>query len=503
MNTNLNLAVWAYFYRSCVVVVIWLWAPGMLFSSDVDYAAGTIDTTAEKKIRSFTLTSEQTGGSRVALVIGNAHYQHMPPLVKTIADANSFSKLLRKRGFEVIQRTDSTRRQMNEAVSEFVNKLSSNTVGIVYYSGHGVQIAGQNYLLPVDLVAEREQHVVDDAIGLDVVLERMAQRETKFSLAVIDACRNNPLKSPVSGRAIGVTKGLAPVAANVKGMMILFAAGAGQEAVDSIAGDDSPNGLFTGELVKAMQEPGLSVIEVMIKAKQAVIAKAAAIGREQIPSLYDQSVGTFVFTPSERTVTADDYQDDVKTQVVNAQYENGERYYQSGNYTEAARWFRKSAQQGHALGQHNLGVMYAKGLGVKRSYAEAVKWYRKAAEQEHPESQINLGLMYSRGLGVKRNYAAAVEWYLKAVERGDAGGHNNLGAMYEQGQGIAKNYVEAAKHYSQAASKGYDWGQYNIGRMYEYGLGVPKDLKTALVWYRKAANQGNVEAIKKMKFLSE
>jgi len=97
-------------------------------------------------------------------------------------------------------------------------------------------------------------------------------------------------------------------------------------------------------------------------------------------------------------------------------YENGQGVKQ--DHAEAVRWYRKAAEQGHAVSQYNLGVMYANGQGVKQDHAEAVRWYRKAAEQGHTGGQCNLGGMYENGQGVKQDHAEAVRWYRKAAEQG-------------------------------------------------------------------------------------
>lgn len=112
-------------------------------------------------------------------------------------------------------------------------------------------------------------------------------------------------------------------------------------------------------------------------------------------------------------------------------YELGEEYYygrngKSKNYTEAAKNYRKAAEQGHADGQNNLGAMYLNGYGVTKDYAEAVKWYRKAAEQGHADGQNNLGFMYDYGYGVTKDISQAKYWYKKAAVKGHELAKDNL-----------------------------------------------------------------------------
>jgi|GEM_PF-5491631 uncharacterized caspase-like protein len=235
-------------------------------------------------------------GRRVALVIGNNDYQHVSPLVNAVADARAFRRELEQRGFDVVYRENAGRRAMNGAVEEFVGKLSSDAVSVIYYSGHGVQINSANYLIPVDLQAEKEADVAYDAVDLSRLVDRVSQTQAKFTLAVIDACRNNPFQG--TGRSIGGTKGLAAPSGNASGVMVVYSAGANQQALDRLGNDDrDPNGLFTREFLKVMRVPGLKVQDAVNQVKMEVITRAKGIGHLQTPAIYDQSVGTFMFTP--------------------------------------------------------------------------------------------------------------------------------------------------------------------------------------------------------------
>ena len=116
------------------------------------------------------------------------------------------------------------------------------------------------------------------------------------------------------------------------------------------------------------------------------------------------------------------------------------------------RELRLLAKQGHATAQYNLGVFYAKGLGVAQDDAEAVKLFRKAAEQGHAEAQFFLGVMYRHGRGVSQDYAEAVKWWRKAAEQGGTEAQYNLGSMYYDGQGVTQDYVQTHMWLNVAAS---------------------------------------------------
>ncbi len=164
------------------------------------------------------------------------------------------------------------------------------------------------------------------------------------------------------------------------------------------------------------------------------------------------------------------------------------------DYSEAAAWYRKAAEQDYGIGQRNLGVMYFKGLGVPQSYSEAVNWYKKASENGDAMASYSLGIMYQHGQGVDINYPEALEWYKKAVDQGQREAFNNIGVMYDQGQGVPQNYSEAIRWYRRGAEKGDATAQSNLGYMYLMGKGVKENYPEAAVWYRKAAEQGFADA---------
>jgi len=107
------------------------------------------------------------------------------------------------------------------------------------------------------------------------------------------------------------------------------------------------------------------------------------------------------------------------------------------------RWYQMAAEQGNAIAQNNLGVMYDKGLGVPQDYVEAVRWYQMAAEQGNAIAQNNLGVIYDKGLGVPQDYVEAVRWYQMAAEQDNGIAQIKLGVMYQNGHGVPQNYVYA------------------------------------------------------------
>jgi uncharacterized caspase-like protein len=225
-------------------------------------------------------------------VIGNDSYRSVSTLDNARSDARSMAKALEATGFKVSLQLDLTERGMKEALRNFRAEIQGGDEVVLFFAGHGVQIGAANYLLPVDIRGQSEEQVKDEAIALQRVLDDLSERRPRFSLAVIDACRNNPLKS--NGRALGGRGLAAPQAAS--GQMVIFSAGSGQEALDRLGDKDkNPNGLFTRIFLREMLKPGVPLDRVVRSVRTQVVELAKSIGHEQVPATYDQTLGDFFF----------------------------------------------------------------------------------------------------------------------------------------------------------------------------------------------------------------
>lgn len=246
---------------------------------------------------------------RVALVIGNNDYQSIVKLEKAVNDANAVAAELRKVGFEVEVLNNVGRKKMNLAINDFVQKVSGGGVGVFFFAGHGLQINNQNYLVPIDMDTPNDPaDVVDQAVSVPTLQDKLADAKAKYTLLVLDACRNNPLPKK-AGRSIGTTRGLA-MTNSPNGQTVLYSAGANQEALDSLGNNDkNPNGLFTREFLPMISKPGISSTEALKKTRSMVIQKAKSVGHEQQPAIYDQADGDFYFVSGPapaQTLTAAD-----------------------------------------------------------------------------------------------------------------------------------------------------------------------------------------------------
>jgi len=226
---------------------------------------------------------------RVALVIGNAKYRDAP-LSNPLNDARDMADALRRTGFEVIELIDGTQKEMNRAIARFGERLNNDSVALFYYAGHGMQVRGKNYLIPVDAQITNENSIRVESVDVDGVLDQLGGSE--LNVVILDACRNNPFERRFRSLGGGLAQMDAP-----KGSLIAYATAPGRTAVDG----DGRNGLFTQELLKQMQMPGLTIEQVFKNVRREV---ARATRDNQIPWESSSLTGDFYFIPAGRPALA-------------------------------------------------------------------------------------------------------------------------------------------------------------------------------------------------------
>lgn len=215
---------------------------------------------------------------RVALVIGNATYENAGELANPLNDASDMAKKLETLGFEVVKGTDLDFTGMRRTVRDFVNSLKDADIALFYYAGHGLQVRGRNYLVPVDAQLRSENDIDFEAMPISLVMSAM-ERLSRTSLIFLDACRNNPLARNLARsmgtRSTSVGNGLARVGSGV-GTLVSFSTQPGNVALDG-EGRNSP---FTGALVEHLGHPGEDISQNLVRVRVDVLQ---ATGGQQIP----------------------------------------------------------------------------------------------------------------------------------------------------------------------------------------------------------------------------
>jgi uncharacterized caspase-like protein len=194
---------------------------------------------------------------RVAFVIGNSSYQNVGALTNPANDAAAITEMFKKAAFDVVEsRRDLKNTEMRRALRDFTEKARDADIAVIYYAGHGIEVDGTNYLIPVDAALERDTDAYDEAIALDRILQAIEPAK-QLRLVILDACRDNPfaksMKRTVASRSLG--RGLAGVEPSRPNTLIAFAAKGGSTASDG----DSKNSPFTTALLKHLVTPGLEL----------------------------------------------------------------------------------------------------------------------------------------------------------------------------------------------------------------------------------------------------
>ncbi|SPF32901.1 Peptidase C14, caspase catalytic subunit p20 [Syntrophobacter sp. SbD1] len=228
---------------------------------------------------------------RTALVIGNALYG-AGPLRNSINDARAMAKTLTSLSFDVTLKENLDQKQMKVEIQAFGEKLQKGGVGLFYYAGHGVQVNGHNYLLPVGAAIEHENQVQYEAVDMGSVLGEMDYARNRMNIVIMDACRDNPFARGFRS----ISQGLASIEAPT-GTLIAYATAPGSVANDG----EGENGVYTGELIKAMVQPGLKLEDVFKQVRSAV---RESTGGKQIPWESSSLEGDFyfIFPPPQASV---------------------------------------------------------------------------------------------------------------------------------------------------------------------------------------------------------
>lgn len=228
---------------------------------------------------------------RVALVIGNGDYENTQILQNPVNDAVLLTAALGRVGFEVISVSDGSRQSMLGALREFGRSAEGADVALFFYAGHGLEVAGRNWLLPVNANIETSSDLPVNAVRVDDVLEVMELSQARMRVVILDACRNNPLPRSIT-RSLG--RGLAKIETSAAGTMVVFAAAPGKVALDG-GGANSP---FSAALAAHIDRPGVEIRQMIGRVRADVMA---ATNDRQVPWVNEAIVGDYYLAGQDTT----------------------------------------------------------------------------------------------------------------------------------------------------------------------------------------------------------
>ena len=234
---------------------------------------------AAERMRGITVTEE-----RIALVIGNAAYR-IDPLDNPVNDARLIGQALKSAGFSVSLRENLDRRGLVDALRDFGNRLGENTIAVLYYAGHGLQLRDRNYLIPVDAEIRSEDEIPIAGVDLGFMLGRMSTARSRINIVILDACRNNPFAGKGGPSAQGLAQMDAPV-----GTLLAYATAPGKLAADG----SGANSLYATHLSRHLPTPGLPVELVFKRVREGVVRDTR---EQQVPWESSSLQGEFAFVP--------------------------------------------------------------------------------------------------------------------------------------------------------------------------------------------------------------
>ncbi|HEY2620004.1 MAG TPA: caspase family protein [Acetobacteraceae bacterium] len=421
-------------------------------------------------ICSTTGAHAQQSERRVALVIGNAGYQHVDRLANPGNDAKLIADTLQKSGFTLVgggAQRDLDKAAFDRLVRDFGQQIQGAEVALFYYAGHGMQVEGSNWLLPVDANPTRAQDLDFQLVNADLVLKQMDGAGTRLNIVLLDACQ---MRAP-------------------EGTLISFATQPGNVAVDGTG----PDGPYAMALADAIRQPGLDIFRLFNQVGLKV--KRATQGSQQ-PWVSSSPIdGEFYFARSESSpdvIAAPALEAPPPMQASPSRDATAKPA--PVQATDAQQSLRELAEQGQPQAQIDLGLLYAKGLGVAKDYPTAMQWFQRAAGQGAPRALFLVGLMYERGFGVPRNYDTALDWYRRAAAKNAPLAELALARFYGQGLGVERDPAQRAAWLLRAANQGNPQAQFILGNIYRRGIDVPQDPATAAQWYQRAVLQEFVPA---------
>lgn len=473
---------------------------------------------------------------RIALVIGNANYEHTKTLPNPLNDANDVAALMGQLDFTVTRVLDGDFGKLRAAIRSFNAQADSAKIALIYYAGHGMELGGENWLIPTDAQLKTDLDIANEAISLSA-LQQSVSRASELGLVILDSCRDNPfVKMSRTKLTRSVDRGLARIEP-VANVLVAYAAKDGTTATDG----DGRNSPYTAALLRHLATPGLDVGFVFRKVRDDVMRMT---GKRQQPFVYGSLSRNAIYLASPQPVAAtvttqpappppaavakaeDSVWETIRASSDTKLFENFLAQFPNSHHAAEARGRLEAARSGSecdrltaqvlrgisasggdagpikresqsaksacesAIARSPDVVRYAlqgaRAAEAAGDYAGARRLYEKAAELGSGLAMVSLGVLYEAGRGGATNYAKARQKYQLAFALGEARAATRMAVLHELGRGVRKDRTEAARWYREGAKLGDPAAMQRLARLLETGIGVPKDTTEAQAWRRKA-----------------
>lgn len=422
---------------------------------------------------------------RIALVIGMADYQFLPPLQNTHNDASGMAETLKGIGFDVTLSLDATAVQMTELLDDFAFRSEVADLALIYFAGHGIEVQGENFLIPIDANVASNLDVQRQSASLKQLLSAV-DRARKMRIVILDSCRDNPLGDTIALQTSAATQAAAEetrgggggmaAADPDRGTLVAFAARDGQVAMDG-TGQNSP---YAQALMQKMVQPSLEISLMFRQVRDLVLQKT---GNLQEPHTYGSLTGVpFYFSGAS---------------------DGGEAVLPAG--TSEAWSALRPDQEAQLMALADLGDTRSMlGLAYMRLNPDAgrfdpeaaVAFLQRAADAGAPEAQFELAKLYERGTGVAADPQKALQLYQAAARQNFADAINDLGFLHHQGGlGLPADPQKAYEFFQRAAELRHPQAQFNFAALIDDGLVPQKGPEDAAGFLYAALRSGSADVL--------
>jgi hypothetical protein len=432
----------------------------------------------------FMLPSLTFAGERVALVIGMSEYQSVVKLDNTLNDARAISETLESIGFKVTTALETGTTELRTIVDEFAFRAETADLGLIYYAGHGVEVQGENFLIPVDANVTSNQDIQRQGISLKQLLASV-ENARKMRIVILDSCRDNPFGDALDIEALEETAAIAEQTRSFgsaglaapspdRGTMVAFAAKDGERALDG-SGTNSP---FAIALMDNLVKPDLEISLMFRKVRDQVLDVTQ---NQQEPHTYGSLSGTPFYVAGSGATAA--VVKDTNPRVAWAALESDQEVQ-----------LASLAQQGDTRSM--LGLAYMRLNSVDPRYApdKAAEFLERAATAGSAEAQFELAQLFEKGLGVPQDFDRALALYNQSAEQGFADALNDLGFIYYQGGlNITRDPNLGLEYFQKAADARHPQAMFNVAALIDDGVIKTKGVEDAAEYLYRALRTGTAD----------
>jgi len=427
----------------------------------------------------------QADSRRIALVMGMSDYQALPSLENTKNDATAMAAMLGRIGFDVTLSVDAGVAEVEQLLDDFAFRSEVADLALIYFAGHGIEVQGENFLIPVDAKVQSNLDVQRQSMSLKRLLSAVDRART-MRIVILDSCRNNPLGDAIAldggnieTASVAGTRGGGGgmAAANPdRGTLVAFAARDGQVALDG-SGQNSP---YAVALMEKMSQPGLEISLMFRQVRDRVLEQT---GNLQEPHTY----GSLTGVPFYLAGAAEGEDDVASAPAIDAW---------AALRPDQEAQLLALASQGDTRSMLGLAYIRLNPNEGRFDPVAAVSFLQRAADADSPEAQFELAKLYERGTGVAVDHLRALTLYRAAAEQDFSDAINDLGFLhYQGGLGLPADPQKALGFFERAADLRHPQAQFNFAALIDDGLIANKGPEEAAYYLYQALRSGSSDVL--------